>query len=496
MYLTTELRQADVADARLVLVIGGALVILGWFLLPVLIFGVDESIDPQRFALLPLPRRTLLAGMLAAGFIGIPAVVTLVVSLSTAITWSRGVLPVVYAVAGAILATSLCVVASRTITAALSGVFRSRRVRDLVSVVGVLLVGSVALLQLGLPSIAELATRDATERIVDVLAWTPLGAPWAAPYDALSGSPGLGGLRLLVVVAALAVLLIAWSVVLGRSLEHGGSLAARSPRGRTRRHHVANARLTPAWIRWALPATVTGAIASRVLHLWWRDPRQRVSLLIVPVVLIAVVAGPSFTGFDDEVLVVVGPGVGTLIGLMMLNHTAYDGTAIWAHLATPLPGRVDRAGRALGTAIWAVPVVVLAAVLICVLIDRPDLLPAAIGGGAATVLIGLAFASVSSVVIAFPAPPPGANPFTTPSGGNVVVVLQQFVGGLTVGLLSLPVYVVLGMAAWWQPGIGWALLLAGPVYGLLLLRLGNRIGGRYLDEHGPELLRRITPART
>ncbi len=254
--------------------------------------------------------------------------------------------------------------------------------------------------------------------------------------------------------------------------------------------------LTPGWARRLLPDTVTGAVAGRVLQLWWRDPRQRVSLLIVPFILLALTIGPMALGFRGDALVLVVPGVGTLIGLMMLNHTAYDGTALWSHLAVSLPGRVDRAGRALGTGAWAIPVVVVAAVAVCVVVARPDLLPATIGSSASTVLIGLAFGSVSSVVIAFPAPPAGANPFITPSGGNVVVVLQQFAGGLIVGLLSLPVYVALALATWWNLGLGWALLVAGPVYGLLLLRLGNHLGGRYLDQYGPELLRRITPART
>ena len=39
--------------------LGGGLLVLGWLLLPLVFFGVDETLDPARFALLPLPRRTL-----------------------------------------------------------------------------------------------------------------------------------------------------------------------------------------------------------------------------------------------------------------------------------------------------------------------------------------------------------------------------------------------------------------------------------------------------
>ena len=50
---------------------------LGWLLLPLVFFGVDETLDPARFALLPLRRRTLVTGMLAAALVGVPAVATL-----------------------------------------------------------------------------------------------------------------------------------------------------------------------------------------------------------------------------------------------------------------------------------------------------------------------------------------------------------------------------------------------------------------------------------
>ncbi|NED93746.1 hypothetical protein G1H11_00265 [Phytoactinopolyspora alkaliphila] len=491
-YFAALLRHADSADAYVVLVYAGSAIVAGWMLLPIFVFGIDESLDPRRFVLLPLDRRALLVGLLAAGFVGVPSMTTLVVALSTTVTWSYGIVPVVYAVVGGVLVTVFCVIASRTVTTALSEIVRSRRIRDLWSVLGMLLVGLLAVLQVGLPSLAELATRSVLEDIAGLLAWTPLGAAWAAPYDALTGEWPLGLARLAVMAAAAAGLVAIWGHALRRTLESGGAPV----RGRPSARRPGRGELTPGWARRILPSTVTGAVASRVLILWWRDPRQRVSLLIIPLILLAVVIAPSMAGIQDETLVILAPGIGTLIGLMMLNHTAYDGTAIWTHLVVSLPGRVDRAGRALGSATWALPVVVLASASMCLTIDRPDLLPGAIGGSVATVLTGLAFAAVSSVVIAFPAPPASANPFITPGGGNVAVVLQQFAGGLVVGLVSLPVYVVLGLTIWWRPEIGWGLLIAGPAYGLVLLRLGNRLGGRYLDDNGPELLSRITPTRT
>ncbi len=69
--LLGEQRAAEVA-----LPLVGGLIVLGWLFLPLVFFGVDESLDPARFALLPVPRRTLIRGLFVASLAGVPAVAT------------------------------------------------------------------------------------------------------------------------------------------------------------------------------------------------------------------------------------------------------------------------------------------------------------------------------------------------------------------------------------------------------------------------------------
>src|SRR5690606_41545430 len=52
---------------------GGAALVLGSVLLPLVWFGVDDTLDPARFALLPLPRTRLVLGLLAAALLSVPA---------------------------------------------------------------------------------------------------------------------------------------------------------------------------------------------------------------------------------------------------------------------------------------------------------------------------------------------------------------------------------------------------------------------------------------
>lgn len=49
---------------------------LGWAVLPPIAFGVDNTLDPARLALLPLERSQPAAGLLVAGAAGVGAVLT------------------------------------------------------------------------------------------------------------------------------------------------------------------------------------------------------------------------------------------------------------------------------------------------------------------------------------------------------------------------------------------------------------------------------------
>ncbi|MER6591667.1 ABC transporter permease, partial [Micromonospora purpureochromogenes] len=103
--------------ALLTAAFGGGLLVLGWLLLPLVFFGVDETLDPARFALLPLPRRTLVAGLFAAALVSVPvlavllAVSGLVVTAAALGGWAAGLVAAVGVVAGLLL----CVAASRAV---------------------------------------------------------------------------------------------------------------------------------------------------------------------------------------------------------------------------------------------------------------------------------------------------------------------------------------------------------------------------------------------
>jgi ABC-2 type transport system permease protein len=125
------LRYTSLALTADVTVIGYAALTLGWLLMSMLVFGVDETIDPAKFALLPVRARELLPGLLIAGLISAPGIATVLVGAGLVITWARSVPLTLAALIGAVLGVVTCFLLSRAATAAFASFLASRRFRDL-----------------------------------------------------------------------------------------------------------------------------------------------------------------------------------------------------------------------------------------------------------------------------------------------------------------------------------------------------------------------------
>ena len=134
------LRFAVPSDAaRTVVIIGGSALTLGWAVFPVIAYGIDETLDPARFATFAVPRRQLVLGLLVSSLVSVPAAVTTILGLATVITWSRSVLAVLVAPVAAAVAVLTCVALSRVTSTAFSSMSQRRRGREAVPVLVLLL---------------------------------------------------------------------------------------------------------------------------------------------------------------------------------------------------------------------------------------------------------------------------------------------------------------------------------------------------------------------
>jgi ABC-2 type transport system permease protein len=486
-----------------VAVLAGTMVVLGWTLVPLLFFGVDETLDPARFALLPIRRGVLARGMLAAAFVGVPPVVTLVATMGLVIAAGLRFGPVAAAAAlvGTVAGLSLGIVASRALTSAFAALLRSRRMRDLAAVLMSLLATSIAPLQWTISAAAGSGSMAQAAGVARVLAWTPFGAAYALPYDVAIGRWDLACARVAIVLGSVVLLLWWWAHTLESAMyasSSGGT--ARSGAG----SGGAVADLMPGWLRPLVRPGPYGAILARELRLWWRDGRRRAGLvsivvasLVLPVAISFSGRGGGTPGVSRGALAITGfiigaAMAGAMAGVLLCNQFAYDGSAFASHLLSRVKGALDLRARATALALLVLPAQVLVVTAVCVVTGARSYLPLGLGVLAATVGVGLGVAAIVSVIAPF-ALPQNANPFATNSGGGSVKGLLGLLALAVTLLLSAPV--AIGAILLHSAGSAWLILVVGAAYGLLAHRLATYIAGDVLDHRGPQVLAAVMPRR-
>ncbi|WP_123678370.1 ABC transporter permease [Couchioplanes caeruleus] len=471
--------------AEIVMPLGGALIVLGWMFLPLLFFGVDESLDPARFALLPLRRTALIKGLLVASLVGLPALATFAGTLGMVHTAARlgGPAAALTELVGVATGLLLCAAISRAVTSAFSTALRSRRARDLATVLLAATAALIGPLQFAAIAAAECADWGLVGTVADVVGWTPLGAPYSLGIDVAAGRAWAVPVKFVVVAASIGLLLWWWSATAERAML--GAAGSGRQRVASRRGPVAE--LVPRW----LPATRFGALTAREMRYWWRETRRRTSLIIFAEVgvflpVFVTVAGDSTTAPTGTLAF-----VSALAAVTLANQFGFEGSAYAANVVAGVPGRVELASRAAGFSVYAGPSLLTITVLVGVLTGRPAEIPALLGTVAAAYGVGLAIVLPMSVRAAFPLPDT-TNPFAMSSGGGMAKGLLSLAALVGAALATAPLHLGPGLIgdAWL-----WLGLPVGVAYGAAAYMIGLRLAGPLLDRRAPELLATVSAAQ-
>jgi len=469
------LRLFDVDIAGSAVVVLGAVVVAVYTLLP-LVFGIDDTLDPRKFALFGIPSGRLATSLALASFISVPTVVVAIMAVAQTATWSRGAIPVLLALVSAALIIVTCVLSARISTSLSAFLLSTRRARDVTGIAGLLALVALS------PLIVALANVDWASNGLDVLAtvsnvlgWTPLAAAWAIPGAAAGGDLNGALLRLLVAVVWIGVLWLAWQVLVVRMLV-------------TPERQAASRKYSGLGWFGVFPASPTGVITARSVTYWLRDSRYVASLIVIPLFPLFMVVALGIGGVSWQGLALLPvPVMCLFLSWAVHNDVALDNTAIWLHLTANTSGRADRFGRVVPALILGVPLIGIGSVVSAAVYGDWSVLPSIIGVSAGALFVGLGISSVMSARFPYPAVRPGDSPFAQPQSGSSAGLIQG-VSFVSIVVLTLPAVFAGFLGLVYGGDWPFAALGYGLVVGLLVLVGGIALGGRVFDRRGSQIL--------
>ncbi len=453
---------------------------IAWIGLPFLLGGVDDAVDPDRLADLPLRRSELALGTLVAASIGVLPAATAVGLLGMIVTLSlRNPGATAFVVIVAVGQFALCVLGSRLIATVMTRASRSRRGRDAAVVLATAFTSGLWMAMQTLP----LAGPQTRSTITTVLAWSPSGALGLAAHDATYSRFAITSARLVFVLIVVSAMAWWWTTELAKSMGSRRSGAmSRAPRRsalltRQRRDVASEGKARRA--RGPIDHPVFVVVRKELRYLL-RSPYRRASLLVgclfgAPFVLL------QSMRINAEMLppVAVAP-IALLFGVAIShNLLGLDASSLWIELGSGIRLRHLLLGRALAAAPTLVaPVWVAALLTVVVRSDARALVPTlALSVVASGVPLGVG--ALISVLVPFPVAD-DSSPFGNQSamtGRGCLVGLVHAVGLIISAILLSPVFAFAVMRGSVDPPtvVGCAL------WSTLVLFSGSWLGERFSD---------------
>lgn len=518
----------DRPDAAQLLYIVLVALWLAWAAFPLMQYTLNEGLDVTKLQIYPLTRGEQMVSLLLATLLDISTIVILALLAAVIVGWHASLPAVLITVVALALVYVLIVTTSQLLLAALMGILRSRRFRDLTVIFFALFGVSCALIN-QFVSRAMIGFRPgdfATWHLERYLQWFPTGFGARAIILADQGSyvaalPWLG-----VMLALVVVMFFVWAWVLDRGIttaeSAGAGVRRRSRRGRAgvavaggsggvAVAGVASASGTGSrrggWGPFSGPAL---AIADKDRRYFWRDPQIKASLVSTIFLLVFVMLPSIFSGRRVELTSPAG-GLGLPIAPWQVFLAPLPALLITLNLAQnafglereglqtlflfPVKPLDILRGKNLAVGVVAGSLAALMTVLVAALGGAWSNVPMALAYGIAAILVVMGCGNLISVFIPMRVRRMrmGQGNFAASGNGCLRTLLMGFASMATYALL-VPVAVALLLPLFLShPEWLVVTLPASLLYAIVFYEVVTRIAASQLLKRAPDILKATVP---
>lgn len=500
---------------------------VAWAALPIVQYSVNEGLDVTRLATYPLTRAERMLGLTLATFFDPPTFIILALFTATLVGWATTPLTAVIGVVALALLYVHITGLSQMTVAALVGMLRSRRYRDLsVVIFAVMSVACSLSGQFATTLIRHVDSVDLLGRL-DIgryAQWTPPGMAAQAIVQANAGAPLSALVWIVALLALTPILLSVWAWTLDRGVTSpesaGSARASRSARARAvPARQAAGAGATDAAgvpsIASATHATrarrpfvspVVLAVAGKDLRYLWRDPQIKASLLSSLVLLLVVFApnlahsdGPApAPNFFTEAFAGATPLLAPLPALLIvltlsMNALGMERQGLRTLLLFPTRALDIFWGKNLAVALVSLVAQVALITISCAMSHSWAMWPVAFGAGVAGMLTLLGVGNLTSSLLPLRVRSLAVGSSSVSSDNGClrsVISLAALWGTL---LTLIPVFILLVgplllLHRWW-------LVVSVPLavlYGFSIYQTATRLIAPWFDRHASDIAARAT----
>ena len=454
-----------------------------WIALPVVIFPLDENLDPQRLAVLPISSGQMVTGLAAASFVAPSVFIPLLL-----LTANARILTEAWwmAIPASLVYMSLLAVGGQLFSAIMSAILRTRRGRDIATflVLGIaagsfLIYRTISQAIDGVGMAAAIAANPITD-------WSLLIPPVAAQQAIVSAAahnPIAAFAALGSAVVGLLVLVALWRRVLNWLLTTPEQRSR--PAARARRLGMATG-----------PWGVIPTLARKEFRFYIRDPRQRLVWTGTVIFIGIAVAGVimNTTGFfdirDRAWAPLAAPILVLFVGLpIVLNLFGWERNAASYLFVLPAKPRQLLLGKNLAVATALGLETVLLTLGIAFFSGHWQWVWLVLPLTVAAIGSQLAVGNIVSVLAPLRLPREGTDVFAQSTEQGCLAIVSQTFSFFTIGLLLVPpASMVVLTVDFGQVVAPWLTAVATVIWGVTLYVISLALASRLLKRRLPEVL--------